>query len=442
MKKELNRDFYRYVLPSMVSMLLSGFYSMVDGIFVGNAAGSQALAAINLVYPLQAFMNATAFGLGVGGAVLMSKARGSEDYDEADKAAGTTLTLLVIAGFALMGLFWLSRDWCIAMLGGTGAIADYAKEYISIIILFGIFPILGNGITPLIRNQGKTVEATLFMSTGLITNIILDYILVFRMNMGLAGAAIATVIAQAIVVLFNLSFLFFNNRDIFTLSSLKVTWARLKSVVRIGISPFGQTLIPSVIIIFTNWQCIRYGGDDALSVFSLLSYVLASVQLLLQGVGDGVQPLLSFYYGAGEAQNIRFLFKKAITASIFISLFTTAGVILLRGQIAALFGLTGALAEEAKPALIINACSYLMVGITRCISAYFYAVEKTSASTLLVYIEPCLFFPIAMWTLPLFFQLNGVWAAYPVAQVALVILCIALYIQVEHRTKAAIPQSC
>ena len=148
MKKELNRDFYRYVLPSMISMLLSGFYSMVDGIFVGNAVGSQALAAINLVYPVQACMNATAFGLGVGGAVLMSKYRGSEDYEEADRAAGTAITTLVVAGFALMGLFWLSRDWCISMLGGSGTIADYAHEYISIIIFCGIFPVLGNGITP------------------------------------------------------------------------------------------------------------------------------------------------------------------------------------------------------------------------------------------------------------------------------------------------------
>lgn len=442
MKKELNRDFYRYVLPSMISMLLSGFYSMVDGIFVGNAVGSQALAAINLVYPVQACMNATAFGLGVGGAVLMSKYRGSEDYEEADRAAGTAITTLVVAGFALMGLFWLSRDWCISMLGGSGPIADYAHEYISIIIFCGIFPVLGNGITPLIRNQGKTVEATLFMSSGLITNIILDYLFVFRMGMGLAGAAIATVIAQAVVAAFNLSYLFRNNRNIFSLDSLKLSWQRLKTIIRIGVSPFGQTLIPSVIIIFTNWQCIRYGGDDALSVFSLLSYVLASVQLLLQGVGDGVQPLLSFYYGAGQTQHIRFLFKKAISASIIISLLTAVGVSLLRAQITTLFGLTGSLAQQAHPALIITACSFLMVGITRCISAYFYAVEKTNVSTLLVYIEPCLFFPIALWTLPLFWGLNGVWAAYPAAQLALAVLCVALYIRVEHRSHTAQLKTC
>ena len=382
MKKELNRDFYRYVLPSMISMLLSGFYSMVDGIFVGNAVGSQALAAINLVYPVQACMNATAFGLGVGGAVLMSKYRGSEDYEEADRAAGTAITTLVVAGFALMGLFWLSLDWCISMLGGSGTIADYAHEYISIIIFCGIFPVLGNGITPLIRNQGKTVEATLFMSSGLITNIILDYLFVFRMGMGLAGAAIATVIAQAVVAAFNLSYLFRNNRNIFSLDSLKLSCQRLKTIIRIGVSPFGQTLIPSVIIIFTNWQCIRYGGDDALSVS------------------------------------------------------------LLRAQITTLFGLTGSLAQQAQPALIITACSFLMVGITRCISAYFYAVEKTNVSTLLVYIEPCLFFPIALWTLPLFWGLNGVWAAYPAAQLALAVLCIALYIRVEHRSHTAQLKTC
>lgn len=98
-----------------------------------------------------------------------------------------------------------------------------------------------------------------------------------------------------------------------------------------------------------------------------------------------------------------------------------------------LFGLEGHVASQAQPALVITACAFLMVGITRCISAYFYAVEKTNVSSLLVYIEPCLFFPIALYTLPLFFELNGVWFAYPAAQLALAALCIALYIRVEHR---------
>lgn len=433
MKNKLNKDFYRYVLPSMVSMLLSGFYSMVDGVFVGNAVGSQALAAINLVYPVQACMNATAFGLGVGGAVLMSKNLGQENYEEADRAMGSTISVLLIAAAALMGIFWLTKDLCIQALGATGAIADYAHDYISIIILCGFLPVLGNGITPLIRNQGKTIEATMFMSSGLITNIILDYVFVFRMNLGLTGAALATVIAQGVVAAFNLSYLFRNYRNVFTWDGLKISFSRLKSMVRIGISPFGQTLIPSVIIVFTNWQCIRYGGDDALAVFSLLSYVLASVQLLLQGVGDGIQPLLSFYYGAGKRHEIHYLFKKGIISSILISLITAVCVSVFRAEVVMLFGLEGHVASQAQPALVITACAFLMVGITRCISAYFYAVEKTNVSSLLVYIEPCLFFPIALYTLPLFFELNGVWLAYPAAQLALAALCIALYIRVEHR---------
>lgn len=292
---------------------------------------------------------------------------------------------------------------------------------------------MGNGVTPLIRNRGKTIEATLFMSSGLVTNILLDYVFVFRLRMGLAGAAIATVTAQMVVACLALFYLIKTNREVFTLHNLAISAARLKTILRIGISPFGQTLIPSVIIVLTNWQCIRYGGDDALAVFSLLSYVLASVQLLLQGVGDGVQPLLSFYYGAGQKEHIRFLFKKAISLSILISLSTAVGVCLLRGQIVTLFGMSGPIAQQAMPALVITAFSFLMVGITRCISAYFYAVEQTRISSLLVYIEPCLFFPIALWTLPLFFQLDGVWAAYPVAQLALSVLCVLLYLRIEHR---------
>ena len=279
---------------------------------------------------------------------------------------------------------------------------------------------MGNGVTPLIRNRGKTIEATLFMSSGLVTNILLDYVFVFRLRMGLAGAAIATVTAQMVVACLALFYLIKTNREVFTLHNLAISAARLKTILRIGISPFGQTLIPSVIIVLTNWQCIRYGGDDALAVFSLLSYVLASVQL-------------RFYYGAGQKEHIRFLFKKAISLSILISLSTAVGVCLLCGQIVTLFGMSGPIAQQAMPALVITAFSFLMVGITRCISAYFYAVEQTRISSLLVYIEPCLFFPIALWTLPLFFQLDGVWAAYPVAQLALSVLCVLLYLRIEHR---------
>lgn len=432
LKSELSRKFYRYVLPSMVSMLFSGFYSMVDGVFVGNAVGSQALAAINLVYPVQACMNATAFGLGVGGAVLMSKHMGAEDYEEADSSMGNTLSILVIAGLVLMGFFWFTKEFCIQILGATGSIASYANDYISVIILCGIFPILGNGITPLIRNQGRTIAATLFMSSGLITNIVLDYVLVFRMRMGLRGAAIATVIAQAVVACLSLSYLFFNNRTVFSAEKLKIKVQRLKNIVRIAVSPFGQTLIPSVIIVLTNWQCIRYGNDDALAVFSLISYVLASVQLLLQGVGDGIQPLLSFYYGAGQRKEIRYLFRKGVISAIIISLLTAVGVVVGSRQIITLFGMSGSIAEGARPALIITATSFLLVGLSRCISAYFYAVEKTTVSSVLVYIEPCLFFPIALYLLPLIFQLNGVWLAYPTAQLFLSALCVALYFRIEY----------
>ena len=437
MKHQLSRKFYRYVLPSMISMLLSGFYSMVDGVFVGNAVGSQALAAINLVYPVQACMNATAFGLGVGGAVLMSKYMGQEDDEQARRAMGTTLSVLVIAAVLLTGFFWLTKDLCIQLLGAQGAIAEFADQYISVIILCTILPLLGNGVVPLIRNQGRTVAATLFMSSGLISNIVLDYVLIFRLGMGLRGAAIATVIAQGVVATLALSYLFFNNREVFSPEGLRISPRHLKSMVRIAVSPFGQTLIPSIIIVLTNWQCIRYGGDDALAVFSLLSYVLASVQLLLQGVGDGVQPLLSFYYGAGQRQEIHYLFYKGVRSSILISLLTAVGVVMLRAQIAALFGLDGALAREAQPALVITACSFLMVGLSRCISAYFYAVENTRVSTLLVYIEPCLFFPVTLAILPLAFDLNGVWMAYPAAQLGLAALCIALFIRVERRQNRA-----
>lgn len=269
------------------------------------------------------------------------------------------------------------------------------------------------------------------MSSGLITNIILDYVFVFRMNLGLTGAALATVIAQGVVAAFNLSYLFRNYRNVFTWDGLKISFSRLKAMVRIGISPFGQTLIPSVIIVFTNWQCIRYGGDDALAVFSAFLRACfgsaaasgyrrrnpAAAQLLLWCRQTSRNPLS---------------FQKGIISSILISLITAVCVSVFRAEVVMLFGLEGHVASGTACSGYhslrlfdgghhpMHQCLFLCGGKDQ---RFFPAgVYRTMPV-----------FPIALYTLPLFFELNGVWLAYPAAQLALAALCIALYIRVEHR---------
>lgn len=423
----INKQFWQYVLPSMFAMLLSGFYAMIDGLFVGNAIGDIALGAINLAYPIQTVLNASAMGLGIGGAVVMSCCRGNKEEAKARHAMGSTLLLLLLTGLGLSFLLWSAHPMLLHMLGAQGELYDLAESYTVVILLGGIFLMLGNGVNPLIRNYGKTYLATCIMSSGLLTNIVLDYVFIIRMNFGLIGAAWATILAQAMVAILSLVYLYIQELRFYTRKELTLRLSLIKNILRIGISPFGQTMAPSLVIVLTNWMCLYYGGNAAITMYSVVSYVLWSVQLLLQGIGDGVQPLLSFYHGANKKEVIQLLYHKAFYLAVLVSLLLCVAVVLFLDPLISLFGVSEAIFASVKTAVLITALSFPFLGIVRVTCALFYATEETRKSTLLVYVEPCLLLPVCLLVLSYFFHLSGVWSAYPLAQLLLSILAMILH---------------
>lgn len=431
----LKKQLFQYIVPSMFAMLLSGFYAIVDGLFVGNAAGDAALGAINLVWPLQCILNATAVGLGVGSAVLMSTYMGSERYKEAKRTCLLGILLLFIVGIGLSFLLLLFLPQLLSFLGASGELEQLCRQYIVIILCGGIFPMVGNGLNPLIRNQGNTISATVLMSTGLVTNIILDYYLVFKLRMGLRGAGLATIIAQAVVACCSLLFLWKKQRELFCKENMQFRFSEIKKIIHIGISPFGQVLVPSLVILFTNWKCIAYGGNTAVTIFSVVSYVLSTIQLLLQGIGDGVQPLFSFYYGGKKEKEVSWLYRHALWISIISSTCFTIVVYVYAGVLAKLFGIHEGLREPCVEAIRLTSLAFGTLGIARLTCSYFYATGKHIISTILVYIEPCLLLPLLLQILAMTFKMTGVWLAYPIVQLLLCIGTMIIRYGVEKRKK-------
>lgn len=425
-KSILNRKFWKYVLPSMFAMLLSGFYSIIDGLFVGNAIGNTALAAINVAYPIQVILNASAIGIGIGGAVTMSTYIGCNNREKSEQSLGSTVALLFSIGILLSFILYNATPTLLRILGARNEVYDAAYEYIYVILLGGLLPIFGNGLNPLLRNNGKTIQATLSMSSGLVTNIVLDCIFVFKANMGLHGAALATIIAQAVVALSGFLLLYFSKMRYMNLSRFIPTISIVKKIIRVGVSPFGQTLIPCIITILTNWMCIKYGGDDALTIFSVVCYVLASAQLLLQGIGDGIQPLLSYSHGKHDDNSIHYLYRKAFFVALVVSLLLCILTCGFADQLAYLFGVSQSLTDGTKVALTLTSLSYPFIGIIRLTCAVFYATGRAKKSTLLIYLEPCMLFPFTLIFFSSLFGLNGVWSAYPAAQVILCVLSLIL----------------
>ena len=175
------KRFWYYVLPSMLTMVLSGFYVIVDGFFIGQATGDIGLGAINLAWPITAVMQATGIGVGIGGSVLFSMYQGAQDDEEARAARGNTIVLLFLFSVFMMVFFWFTSDAILVLFGARGALFNAARDYIRVIIFGTLFQTFGCGLTPLIKNSGRAISAMLIMVSGLVTNMILDalFIMVF-----------------------------------------------------------------------------------------------------------------------------------------------------------------------------------------------------------------------------------------------------------------------
>ncbi len=418
-KKRINRQFMHYAIPSMIAMLFSGFYSIVDGLFVGNSIGNVGLAAINLVYPIQVVLNATATGVGIGGSVLVSIYRGEGKERDMEHSAMQTIILLLIFGAILPVFFLGTKGIILNFLGAEGAIYKGADDYITTILIGGMLPVLGNGLNPIVRNQGKPIIATQNMVAGLVTNIVLDYVFIYKMNLGMFGAALATITAQGVVATMNVIYVIKLNHKNFKLDYILPNIAKIKKIMKIAISPFGQTIVPSIIIILTNWKCIEYGGDGAVAIYSVISYVLACAQLLIQGIGDGVQPLFSYYFGANKERELHYVYNKAFFLCSVFSVFLMVLTMVFSVQLAKYFNISPELMNETALALKTTAFAYAFFGVTRVTSAYFYATNHTKFSNLLIYIEPIVIAPAMLWIFTELFGLSGVWMAYPAIQVIL-----------------------
>ncbi|MBC5646826.1 MATE family efflux transporter [Christensenella tenuis] len=421
-------QFFRYVLPSMLAMLLSGFYAIIDGFFVGHTIGDTGLASINIAWPIASFLLAAGTGIGAGGSVVMTTRLGEGKLKKSRKALGNTLFVLIAFSAVMTILLLLFYRPLLQFLGAEGNLLTAAAEYTQIIALGSACQILGTGLVPLLRNKGKTISAMIAMVCGLITNIILDALFMMVFRWGMFGAAFATVTAQALVAVLSLILLFRKRKERPEKRDLLPHGQTVARLLKIGLSPFGMTFAPSIIIILANWQCLAYGGSTVVAAYAVLMYFVTSAQLLLQGIGEGIQPLLSYFNGAGKPNSVHRLLKKSFALVLALGGILCAGAIIFRDAIPAIFGASGETSFLVASALLISAFSFPMTGVTRLASSFFYAVQKTGYSTLVIYIDPLALTPFFLYLLPVFWGVTGIWLSIPVAQGALVCITGILFI--------------
>lgn len=418
-RKYLLRRIAQDCIPTVFSLLMSGLYGVMDGLFVGRAVGDAGLAAINIAWPIAAVITAVGIGIGSGGSVLYSNSNGKGEQERGEVVYHQTITLLFAAAMVLLIVLGFTYPAILSALGAKGDVYQKAVEYIQIIIFGAVFQVMGTGFIPMLRNRNLAFQAMVSMAAGMGVNGVLNYLLLFVVKIGIRGAAVGTIAAQFVVLVIS-SYLIYGRQKV----HLKVVWQHkmIGEILKIGISAFGLSLAPSIVLLFTNLQCLKYGGDAAVACYAVISYIVFPVQSMLMGIGDGTQPLMSFYSGAKKMEELRFVKKIASIAVVGMGAVFFAIVILVSKYIPDVFGMQMDSQAYFGTGMAVSAVSFLFTGLAKFHISYLNATLQVKKAMQLIYGETIGVAPFLIFLLPYVFKINGIWLSLPGTQLIMLLI--------------------
>ncbi len=427
----LLRAFLRSVLPALLSSVVLGTFSIVDGLFIGNKVFDDGLSAINFAYPLTAFIQAVGFGIGMGGSVCISLARGRGDGAAAARFLFNTYLALLAVSLVLFPSLYFTSPHILRAFGARGVVLAYAQEYTDVILYGTLFQVLGQGLVPIVRNFGHNAYTMGSMCAGFGVNIFLDWLFIYVFDMKLAGAAWGTFAAQAVTAAMCAAVLC---RRAYR-PAFRAGARELGALLRVGLSPFGIFFSPNIVLILINKAAELNGGTVAVAAYTAVSYVTFVAMRLIQGVGDGAQPLLSYFEGRGDMCTKHAVLAYGLVSMAVITLPVTLLCIFLRAPLSGLFGLSQEGRELFSQALLVMILPLAAFGLMRIAMSYFYAQDKNLFSNILVYGEPVIVAAV-VFTLPSACGLFGIWLSAPISQVFLALLALAFLASMLRRERA------
>jgi len=407
---------WKLSVPAMAGMFVMSLYSVVDMIFVGRGVGALAIAGVSVIFPLQMFTMAVGMMIGMGTSSLISRSMGAGDMKRAERALGNAILLILILGGTLTIVGLAKTTFFIHLFGATDDVFPYAKEYMDV-ILFSVvlheFAMSSNGI---IRAEGNARVAMISMFIGALLNIALDPIFIFVLGMGVRGAAIATVISQAVTTLYLLHYFLSGKSSLrIRVKNFLLEWAVVKQIVSIGFASFVRTAAVSFIAVIINRTLASYGGGISIAVFGVIRRVMMFAAMPSMGIAQGLQPILGFSYGAKRyARGIEAIRKSAIIATVF-SVVAFLILLFFPSPIMRIFSTDTALVSQGTHAMKLAFLAFWLVGFHIVGSTIFQAIGKVIPTFILATSRQILFLIPLLLILPRFFQLDGIWLSIPIA---------------------------
>lgn len=414
--EKVSKLLFSFSLPAVAGMFVNALYNIVDRIYIGNIkeVGNLAIAGVGVVFPLMIISFAFALMAGLGTATNISINLGQKKKELAEKYLGVSTVFGTVIGIVLTIITIFALPKIVYFLGASEKSAVYAKEYMTIISLGFPIIIVGYLTNAAIRSDGKPKFSMITLLIGAVLNIILDPIFIFGLNMGVKGAAIATVISQAISAVWTIYY-FNSKHSIIKYRRKNIHWDKqiIKSICVVGAGPFALQIGQSFVFFLLNTTLKRLGGDMAVAAMTIVNSIVTFLIMPVFGINQGLQPIAGYNYGAKKYDRVKDALKTAILAATFI---TTLGFVIIQifsKYLILVFSKNPELIDLSSTGLRIFTLMLPIVGFQIVSAVYFQAVGKPKTNLLLSLSRQILFLAPILLIFSSLWGINGVWIAAP-----------------------------
>lgn len=425
--ESIGKLFLKFVLPATIGLIVAGIQGVIDGFFVGNAVGSQGLAGITLAFPALLAIVAVGHMIGIGTSSLVALALGRADRQEALKLVHNAFPLLLLAGIGLTAVGLVFSGSYLRLLGASGPVFDMANSYLKVLFSGSVLLVLSIALDPLVRNDGKPRLAMICVVASVLVNLVLDYIFVMRMEMGVTGAAIATVIAFSFSGIL-LALYFFSGWAGLRLKprSLSLDSRIILRIMKAGLPSFAMQFSTFFLLFANEYMLLSY-GELAVSGYGIIGYVFSIFSLIFEGIAVGTQPIIGFNYGARCYSRVAGTLKIAAISCLVTGLIGFMLLSMYPEQFILIFNRDSPkLLEITLNGMEIFIFALLTHGTVMLGSVYFQSINKVRYALFIQLGTVFLFLLPLLWILPSLLGLDGVWLATPTAEFLMFLVVLGL----------------
>ncbi|WP_346863230.1 MATE family efflux transporter [uncultured Draconibacterium sp.] len=414
----VGRLMLKYFIPAFIGVFVNALYNIVDRIFIGQGVSAEALSGISVIFPIMLIMMAFGMLIGIGTGVYVSINLGKTKMERAEQTLGTGFALMLVVSFIVMLVIYVLKVPILRSFGSTEETFQYANDYLNIIITGIPFMIIGFSLNNVIRSEGNARVAMISMILSSVVNIILDPVFIFWLDMGVKGAAYATVISMVVLMVWVLYHFLKSKRAVIKLRKkfIRLDWGIVMEIVAIGMAPFSMQIAGSFVQGLLNKKLIIFGGDLAVGAMGIINSVMTLFIMAIVALNMASQPIIGFNYGAKSVERIKQTLRISLIAATAIAFVSFGLLEAFPGAIIKVFNSDSqVLYEIASRGLRLVILAFPVVGFQVVASNFFQAIGKAGLSMFATLFRQVLGLIPLLYILPLYFKIDGIWMSYPIA---------------------------